>query len=223
MRLILEDAQVPYEDLGRKSESEGGGMEAVLDHMYGDGEGAPGYAPPFLIDGKLKLAQMPAICAYLGQKHNLAPKEEGPCMRALQLQLTITDVLDEVHETHHPIAKALYYEDQKEEAKQAARAFREKRLPQWITFFEKTLRHSGGDYLVGQNLSYVDLGLFQLIEGLRYAFPAATEKALNSAALVTALHQTVQKRPSIVSYLASEQRIPFNEDGIFRYYPELNE
>lgn len=222
IRLVLEDAGVAYDDVARRPEPEGGGVGAVRAHLYGGGAGAPGYAPPFLVDGELKLAQMPAICAYLGARHGLAPEPEELRWRALQLQQTVADVLAEVHETHHPLGSALYYEDQKDAALVAAKMFREQRLPKWLDFFERALVSAGGDALVGGRVSYVDLGLFQLVEGLRYAFPVAARASLQRTPHVVDLHRRVAERSALAAYLGSERRIPFNEDGLFRCYPELD-
>ncbi len=222
VRLVLEDAGVPYDDVARQPESEGGGMAAVRALLHGQGEVMPGFAPPFLVHEQLTLAQMPVICAYLGQRHGLAPETDALHMRALQLQVTISDVVSETHDTHHPVSSALYYEDQKQAALQAASLFRERRLPVWLRFFDRVLERSGGPHVFGDRISYVDLGLFQLIEGLKYAFPIVMKGALADVPRITALHQRVAARPRVAEYLASERRIPFNEHGIFRYYPELD-
>jgi glutathione S-transferase len=222
VRLLLEDAGAEYDDVARRPEEEGGGIAAVRGHMYGEGPGPAGFAPPFLIDGDVKLAQMPAVCAYLAPRLGCVPDDEAARMRALQLQLTIADMVDEAHDTHHPVSTARYFEDQKAEAIEAARDFREQRLPKWLGFFERTLERAGGDYLLGSEPSYPDLGLFQLVAGLRYALPRAAEAALGATPRVVALHDRVAARPALAAYLASERRIPFNEDGIFRHYPELD-
>jgi glutathione S-transferase len=222
VRLLLEDAGAPYDDVARRPADEGGGIDAVREHMHGEGEGAPGFAPPFLIDGELKLAQVGAVCAYLGPRHGLSPDDEAGRMRALQLQLTVVDVIGEVHDTHHPIASSLYYDEQRPEAERAARAFREQRLPTWLDYFERVLESGGGDYLLGTQACYADLGLFQLVQGLRFAFPVATERALAGAPAVVALEDRVAARPRIAAYLKSERRIPWGKDGIFRHYAELD-
>jgi glutathione S-transferase len=222
VRLVLEDAGVVYDDVARRPEKEGGGAAVVREHLYGQGTGMPGFAPPYLIDGEFKLAQMPVICAYLGQRHGLAPESETLRLRALQLQFTLADLLDEVHDTHHPLGSALYYEDQKDEAVRAAQMFREQRLGKWLGFFERALTHEDGGALVGGAVSYVDLGLFQIVEGLGYAFPVAARRALQEAPRVAALHQQMRERPRLAAYLSSDRRIPFNEHGIFRHYAELD-
>lgn len=221
VRLVLEDAGVAYDDLARRSEA--GGVAAVRAHLHGQGEGMPGFAPPFLIHDDLKLAETPAICAYLGQRHGLAPEGEGARAQALQLQLSISDVVTEVHDTHHPLGASLYYEDQKEGALQRARDFRGQRLEVWLSYFEKVLGHSGGPYLLGAELSYPDLGLFQLVEGLKYAFPNAVRPVLAQCPQLVKLHGKVRERPRLAEYLASDRRLPFNQEGIFRHYPELDE
>jgi len=222
VRLVLEELGVPYDDVARRPEAEGGGASVVSGHLYGQGDLMPGFAPPYLIDGDLTVAQMPAICHYLGLRHGRVPADEGLRARALQLQLTIADVISEAHATHHPLSSGLYYEDQKDEALRAAATFREQRLPKWIAFFERALQRVGQTFLLGGEISYADLGLFQLVEGLCYALPNASRHLLDGAPRVTALHQQVGDRPRLAAYLRSERRIAFNEHGIFRRYPELD-
>lgn len=221
VRLVLEDADVPYRDIARESTEDGGGAPAVATYLYGQGDGVAGFAPPFLIDGDSQFAQMPAVCAFLGERHGLAPNDEVLRKRAMQMQLTIADVVDAVHNTHHPLSSGLTYNQQKTEALAAAKSFRE-RLGKWLGFFEAVLVHSNTGVLVGDEVSYPDLALFQLVEGLQYAFPLALAPALENSPAVVALHQLVKSRPGIATYLASERRIAFNEDGIFRHYPELD-
>jgi glutathione S-transferase len=182
----------------------------------------PGFAPPFLIDGDLELAQMPAICAYLGERHGLAPDDAGLRVRALQLQLTVADAVNEVHDTHHPVGSALYFEDQHDEAVRAARSFRNDRLPKWLGFFDKVIEASGGPFVFGADASYVDLALFQLVEGLRFAFPNTMAATEGAAPRLIALADRIPKRDRLAAYLASDRRLDFNEHGIFRHYPELD-
>ena len=93
-----------------------------------------------------------------------------------------------------------------------------------LGYFEEVLRHNpaGDKHLVGARLSYPDLSLFQMVAGLRYAFPRAMARLERRIPRVVALHDRVAARPRIAAYLASERRIPFNEEGIFRHYPELD-
>jgi len=222
VRLILEDAGAEYEDVARKPESEGGGANVVTQYLYGASDACVGFAPPYLIDGEITLAQMPAICAYLGERFGLAPTSDGDRSRALQLQLTVADVVNEVHDTHHPVTSSLAYEEQKDESLGAARAFREQRLDKWLGFFDRVLADGGGEALVGGALSYPDFGLFQIVEGLCYAFPIAVERSLGDAPRVRDHVERVRSRPRVAAYLASERRLAFNEHGIFRRYPELD-
>ena len=130
----------------------------------------------------------------------------------------------EVHDTHHLVASRLHYEDQKPAAARRVKEFRQTRMPKYLAWFESVLTRNpkGGAHLVGKRLSYADLLLFQLVEGLRYAFPKAARRALKKAPLVVALHGQVAQHERFAAYLASERRIAFNEDGIFRRYPELD-
>lgn len=222
VRLVLEEAAVPYVDVARLPEEEGGGFKPLLAFVQGERPGQPAYAPPILVHGELVLAQSAVICAYLGERHGLAPDEPGKRMQALQLQLTIADVTDEAHDTHHPISAALYYEDQKDAAREASRNFLEQRLPRFVDYFERVLERNGGQWLVGDALTYADLSLFQLLEGLAYAFPKSFAQVAESKPLLLDLRDRVAKRPRIAAYLACDRRLAFNEHGVFRYYPELD-
>jgi glutathione S-transferase len=138
------------------------------------------------------------------------------------LQLTLADFVVEIHDTHHPIASSLYYEDQRAEAKRRAAIFIDERLPKFLDYFETVIRKSKGPYLLGKTLSYADLSLFQVVEGLRYAFPNAMARCEKDRPRVIKLRDRVAERPRIAAYLNSRDRIAFNEAGIFRHYPELD-
>ncbi len=222
VRLVLEDAGAPYRDVGRLSEAEGGGLAAVVAFWAGQNEGHPIFAPPVLKHGELVLPQTAAICDYLGHRHDLCPSDEGARAQALALQLTLADLVMEVHDTHHPISSALYYEDQKGEAKRRAGAFVSERLPRYLGYLERVLMHAGGEALFGERVSHADLGLFQVLDGLVYAFPRALARASEATPGLLALRVRVRARERIAAYLSSERRIPFNEEGIFRRYPELD-
>ncbi len=218
VRLALEEAGADYIDVARESEG-----VAVMMRMMDHAEHPP-FAPPFLKDGDTVIAQTAAILLYLGARHDLAPKDPAGGLWTHQIQLTITDFVAEAHDTHHPVGTTLYYEDQKEEALRRSREFCDKRIPKFLAWFETVLtRNAGGNgHLVGRSVTYADLSLFQVVEGLLYAFPKATRRALKQAPQVAALHEQVARRPRIRAYLDSPRRIPFNEDGIFRRYPELD-
>jgi len=218
VRLALEEAGADYIDVARESEG-----VAVMMRMMDRAEHPP-FAPPFLKDGEAIIGQTAAILLYLGARHGLAPKDPAGGLWTHQIQLTIADFVAEAHDTHHPLAVSLYYEDQKEEALRRSAEFRRNRIPKFLDWFETILARnpSGETHLVGDRLTYVDLSLFQVVEGLSYAFPKAMRRALKDVPRVAALHGAVAQRPRIKAYLASERRIPFNEDGIFRRYPELD-
>jgi glutathione S-transferase len=222
VRLVLEEAATPYRDVGRLPAEQGGGVEAVVAFWAGKREGHPIFAPPVLKQGELVLSQTAAICHFLGRRHELAPRDEAGQAQALALQLTIADLVVEAHDTHHPISAWLYYEDQAAEARRRAPHFVSERLPRFLQYFERVLRHNGGDVLVGESISHADLGLFQALEGLAYAFPRGFALASEATPGVLALRERVRKRPRIAAYLASERRMPFNQEGIFRRYPELD-
>jgi glutathione S-transferase len=221
VRLALEDANAAYDDVARQA----GGMSQMMALMNGSqnsgGGRRPPFAPPFLKAGKLVIAQVANILFYLGPRLKLAPADEASRLWLHQLQLTVTDFVKEIHDTHHPIASGLYYEDQKPAAKQYAGHFLKDRAPKYLGYFEDVLAASSGPHLLGRKISYIDLSIFQLIEGLRYAFPKATKRIERKVPGLVALHDRVAIRPGIKAYLASQRRISFNEDGIFRRYPEL--
>ena len=223
VRLVLEEAGVPYVDVGRDERAPGGGMEAVVAFYQGRNEGHPVFAPPVLKHGDFVLAQTAAICHFLGRRHGLAPGDEAGDAHALELQLTIADLVSEVHDTHHPISASLYYEDQRDAAKGRAKHFVTERLPRFLDYFERVLQQSGGEVLVGARITHADLSLFQALEGLAYAFPRAYARASARTPAVRALGDRVRARPRIAAYLASNRRMPFNQQGIFRHYPELDE
>jgi glutathione S-transferase len=207
IRLALEDAGADYQDIARLP----GGMAKM--EKSGSDPGFPPFAPPFLRAGRLLIAQTPNILLYLGPRLGLAPKSEAGRLWVHQLQLTIADWLVEAHDTHHPIGGGLYYEDQKREAKRRAADFRKNRLPKFMAYFNSI--NSG-------KITYADLSLFQMIEGLRYAFPRTMKRTETRYKNLLALHDRVAQRPRLAKYLASERRIPFNQVGIFRHYPELD-
>ena len=219
VRLALEDAGAKYIDVAREK----GGMDRMMAMMKGKGEKRPPFAPPFLKHGKLVIAQVANILFYLGPRLELAPKDENARLWLNALQLTVTDFVKEVHDTHHPVASGLYYEDQKAEAKIYAGHFLKERVPKYLGYFDGVIAQSGGPYVLGRRSSYADLSLFQIVEGLRYAFPKGMAKAERKVQRVIKVHERVSARDGIKAYVASDRRIPFNEDGIFRHYPELDD
>jgi glutathione S-transferase len=182
----------------------------------------PPFAPPFLKAGRLVIAQTANILFYLGARLGLAPRDQAGRLWVHQLQLTITDLVVLIHDTHHPITGYLYYEEQRAAAKLATKCFWRHRLPKFLRYFERVLQKSGGPYVLGRRLSYVDLSLFQIIEGLRYAFPKRMKRFERKVPRIVALHDRVAKRPRIAAYLASPRRIPFSQWGIYRYFKELD-
>lgn len=219
---MLVEADVPWVDVGRLAEAEGGGMKPVVEYWAGQRPGHPVFAPPVLKDGERVLAQTAAICHYLGRRHGLAPADEAGAAEALELQLTLQDLVDEAHDTHHPVSAWLHYEDQLPAAKERAAHFTAERLPRFLGYFERVLVANGGQVLCGDALSHADLALFQLLEGLAYAFPRAFGPGIGAAPGIASLRDRVRARPRIAAYLASDRRMPFNQEGIFRRYPELD-
>ena len=224
VRLALEAAGAPYTDVARGDAAAGQGMPAVLHCLQDASVLRPSFACPVLVDGKQMIGQTAAILLYLAPRLKLVGASEADRIWAHQIQLTIADAVSEAHDTHHPVGTGLYYEDQLQEAARAAKAFRTQRIPKFLGWLETVLaRNPKGDkHLVGGRLSYVDLSLFQLVEGLLYAFPKATRRAAKKTPRVMALRDRVAQYPRVAAYLRSTRRIPFNETGIFRHYPELD-
>jgi len=225
IRLAFEEAGAPYIDVVRLPKKQGGGVDAIMRVLEGKEGGLLPFAPPVLKVGDLVIAQTANILLYLAPRLGLVPDDEASRIMANQLQLTIADFVGEVHDTHHPIAVGLYYDDQKPEARRRSEYFVSKRIPKFLGYFEDILRQSapdGGRHLIGAGISYVDLSMFQVLEGLAYAFPKAFAREKTKIPLLRGLRDHVATRPRIAAYLASERRLPFNETGIFRHYPELD-
>ena len=217
VRLALEEAGVQYVDVAR----EPGGMARMMAAM--DGADHPSFAPPFLKAGDVTVGQTASILMFLGERHGLAPQDAQGKYWVNQIQLTIADIVAEAHDTHHPIATSLYFEDQRPEAKRRAADFIDTRIPKFFDWFENILaRPEPKDYLLGAAVTYADLSLFQLVAGLRYAFPKALARIDAGYPLLMALHDRVAARPRIAAYLKSKRRLSFNEEGIFRHYAELD-
>ncbi|WP_188848550.1 glutathione S-transferase [Aureimonas glaciei] len=221
VRLVLEATGAPYRDMARL-EGPGCGVDAMMAILrHGHGEAFP-LAPPFLIDGATLVSQAAVAAAYVGERHRLAPEDEAGRHFARSVAATTADFVAEAHDTHHPVGISLYYEEQKPEALRRAAEFRDSRMPKFLGWYEKLLRRNSAGYLVGAHLSYADLGLFQTVEGLRYAFPRRLKAIAGDTPEVMHLAARVAAHPRLATYLASERRLPFNEDGIFRHYPELD-
>jgi glutathione S-transferase len=217
VRLALEDAGADYDDVARGA----GGTSAMMSMME-VGKGTPPFAPPFLKAGKLVIGQTANILLFLGARHGLAPKAEAGRLWVHQMQLTIADLVLEIHDTHHPLGPTLYYEDQKAPAKKRTAEFWKERVPKFAGYFEDIVAANGGAYVTGRRVTYVDLSLFQIVEGLRYAFPKHMQAFEENIPRLIELRDRIAERPNIKTYLASERRIPFNEQGIFRLYKELD-
>lgn len=218
IRLALEDAGASYTDVARER-----GDQSIMPFLRGEHAGALPFAPPFLRAGRLVIAQTANILAFLAPRHGLVPASAASQTFAAQLQQTITDVVVEAHDTHHPISVEQYYEQQRAEARKRAAAFCAERIPKYLGYFENVLDRGDGLHAIGRRHSYVDSSLFQLMSGLEYAFPGTMKALRRRTTRLRALRDRVAARPNIAAYLASPRRIPFNQDGIFRHYPELDE
>ncbi len=221
VRLPLEAAGIAYVDRARGADEEGGGEEGLMADLN-DRTGRTPFAPPYLDDDGLVVAQVANILLYLGERHDIAPSGAADRLWLNQLQLTIADLVAEVHNVHHPVAMMDYYDDQKPEAARAAKQFREERLPKFLGHFEDAAQATRGDWLTGDRWSYGDTSLFQLVEGLRYMFPRRMKTLEPDYPNLIRLRDQVAEIPGIRAYLQSDRRIAFNTDGIFRHYPELD-
>src|SRR5256714_1295652 len=217
IRLALEEAGADYIDVARKR-----GDGAIAKLIERRGEKRPPFAPPILKAGKLVIAQTANILLYLGPRLGLSAKDEAGRLWVHQLQLTITDLVVEIHDTHHPVTSWLYFEEQIPSAKRRTKDFWRYRVPKFLGYFEKVLTRSGGPWLTGRRLTYADLSLFQIIEGLRYGFPKRMKRFEKKIPRVIARRDRVARRPRIAAYLASKRRIPLSPWGIWRYYKPLD-
>jgi glutathione S-transferase len=217
VRLALEEAGADYVDVARKR-----GDGAVDKLINRKGEKRPPFASPVLKAGKHLISHTANILLWLGPRLGLSPKDEAGRLWVHQLQLTITDLVVEIHDTHHPVTSWLYFEEQIPSAKRRTKDFWRYRVPKFLGYFEKLLERGGGPWLLGRKFTYVDLSLFQIVEGLRYGFPRRMKRFERKIPRVIALRDRVAKRPRIAAYLASERRIPFSQWGIWRYYKPLD-
>jgi glutathione S-transferase len=225
IRLAFEAAGVEYVDVGRLPPSRGGGTAAVARMLEQGRPWLTPLGPPALRHGKTLVAQTAAILEWLSPRIGLVPRDDASRLRAHQIQLTIADLVAETHDTHHPIAVSLHYEDQQREAARRASFFVRERIPLFLGYLDGALDSNPagkGRRLVGRGVSYVDLSTFQIVAGLRYAFPRAMARHERRVPRLGALHDEIAALPRIAAYLASDRRIPFNEWGIFRHYPELD-
>ena len=223
VRLALEQAGASYRDMARES-GKGAGIAGLMLYLSSRGLAHPPFAPPFLKAGRLVIGQTANILQFLGPRHGLVPRQESARIWAHELQLTVADFVTEVHDTHHPVASGLYYKDQKKEAKRRAADFLANRVPKFLGYFDAVLERNGrrAHYLIGARLSYVDLSVFQIMVGLGYAFPRSMAKTSRKFPRLIALRDRVEQQPNIAAYLASPRRLAFNQEGIFRNYPELD-
>ncbi|MGE0630195.1 MAG: glutathione S-transferase [Hyphomicrobiaceae bacterium] len=223
VRLALEEAGADYVEMAATVDPKD--SRAFIQSAINDPSlVTPPFAPPFLRAGDLLISHVANILLYIGTHHGLAPDDEGGRYWMHSLQLTMTDFVKEIHDTHHPIANMLYYEDQRTEAMRRCEDFRASRAPKFLGYFERVLKRnpSGQTWLVGDRLTCADITLFQIVAGLRYGFPKLMSSLEPGIPGVMAVHDRVESRPRIAAYLASPRRQPFDDIGVFRHYPELD-
>ncbi|KAI9326723.1 putative glutathione S-transferase [Obelidium mucronatum] len=213
VRLLLEETKTDYEDVARSGAE---GLKAMRDAMSsGDPSLVQPLSPPFVkIDGLPVVFHVANILLVLGNRLGLGGKTEDERVVVNQLQLSIADLVSEIHDGHHPIAVSLYYEDQKQEAARRTVHLVTERIPKYLKYFESILVKNSLNWLVGDGITYVDLSMFQVLVGLEYAFPKAMTRLSQEIPCLMKLKDS--------EYLASTRRIPFNENGIFRHYSELD-
>lgn len=217
IRMLLEDAGAAYRDVGREE-----GFGVIVSARKGELGGARPFAPPILQHGELVLSQSSVIARYIAERHGLAPSDHRGRFLAEQHFLGWSDVMVEVHDTHHPIALGLHYEDQRDAAKERTRHFLADRLGTWLQHFEHIVTQGGGVH-VGETITYPDFMARFVLRGIEYAFPRAFSEHRERIPSLLALRDRVEARPQLAAYLASDRAMAFNEHGIFRHYPELEE
>jgi glutathione S-transferase len=215
VRLTLEAAGIAYRDMAREH-----GSDAMMKDMAS--RRPRPFAPPYLVAGDLCIAQTANILRFLAERHGLGPGEETGRLLVHQIQLTLADLVEEIHRAHHPVEVGAYYHDQKDEAWRAARAFRSDRLAKYFRWFENLLAEGDGDWLAADRWSPADLSLFHIVAGLDYAFPLRMAALAAEMERVRALHDRVHRLPELADYFASDRCLGFNENGLFRHYPELD-
>lgn len=220
VRLALEEAGADYIDIALVPEKKGGGVPAIRRYLEGRGTKHVPYAPPFLKAGAQVIGQTANILYFLGPRIGLAPRGEPGRLWVSQLQLTVADLITEAHNTHHPVANSLYFEQQVKEARRSAKEFARARLPKYLDYFDLVLAKNG-PWLTGRSLTYADLSLAQVLRGIDYAFPRTMPRLMRARPRLAKLRDAVFERPRIVRYVESERRLPFNNDDLFRCYPEL--
>lgn len=217
VRLALEAGGIAYRDCAREK----GGESSLLMNDLRKSRKYPPFAPPYLVADDMVVSQTSAILLFLGERHGLAPEGTKARIWVHQLQLTIADLVVEAHDVHHPVASGMYYEEQRDEALRRAPDFRENRLPKFLGYFEAVLAQHEGWLVEGDKWSYADLSLFQVLDGLQFAFPLRMVQLAQRYQRVMALHERVAALPALQAYLSSDRRLPFG-DGLFRHYPELD-
>lgn len=224
IRLVLEAARAEYRDVARLPEEAGGGMAAMFAVMKAERGPRVPFAPPFLIMGETLVSQTAACCILVGEREGLAPETEADRHFARSIALTTADLAAEVHDVHHPVGTGLYYEDQKPEAARKAEGFRAERIPKFLDWYENLITNNPSEsgWLSGPKMTYADLGLFQIMRGLAYAFPNRMAELSDTYPGIDALVAAIREHVAVAAYLSSERCIPFNEDGLFRHYPELD-
>jgi glutathione S-transferase len=222
VRLALEEAGADYLDAALLAPNRGGGVPALMRILENRTIARPPFAPPFLQAGRLLIGQTANILLYLGPRLQLAPRNESGRLWVHQLQLTMADFVVEIHDTHHPLGGGLYYEQQKPAAKRRSQEFITQRIPKYLNYFERIIERNAARWMVGRRLTYADLSMAQIMAGLHYAFPRAMQARRRRYPRLHALHEAVFARPNIRRYVNSGRRLAFNDEGIFRHYPELD-
>ncbi|KAF4119711.1 glutathione S-transferase, partial [Geosmithia morbida] len=237
IRLAFEESGTPFTDMAQTADP-GTVVDEVMSTTTEVSPPSAGMNPPVLAVPVLRhddvlISQTANILMYLAPRIGLDGSRAVNATAVAPYHLngiasTLLDgFVDELHDTHHPTAVSLAYEDQIPEAKKRTRYFLSERLPKYLGYAQRVIdspASGDGPWMYGGTLTYVDLVLFLCIDGTQFAFPKTMAKLKDSGQYnaVFELYDAVKTRPNIKAYLASSRRQPYS-NGIFRYYPELED
>ncbi|SMY24333.1 unnamed protein product [Zymoseptoria tritici ST99CH_1A5] len=233
IRLAFEVTGTPYTDIANSQKDGYATVQKTCMNTTStasEGSNPPMFAPPALrIPGAgkngeaLVIAQTSNILLYLSEKLSLLPEgDENGKYFVNQLVLTALDLNNEIHDTHHPIGPSLYYEDQKDASLLKAKDVRENRIPKFLSYFERVLKGNGdGKYLVGERVTTADVTVWQVLDGLQFAFPKEMAVRRKEFEALFKWYEGFKEEKGLKAYLGSERRLPYSQ-GVFRYYPELD-
>lgn len=205
VRIVFEEAGVQFlED-----------RDNILEKVIKGGmEGFPAFAPPVITRGDFKLSQTPVICEYLGKHFNLYPASDTDVWHARQINLTIHDFQADGRNVFHAKQFTASYFGQEAETQGHIDWFRKERLPRWLLYFEKLLQanDNGRSFVIGDKLTYVDLGLLQVLRNAANQF--SDEWIKMDIPLIKAFKQRMEARPNLAAYFKSDRCQPFEGNSM---------